>query len=103
MIITCGYIVDSIRYHPVQNIKLKPCGWTKLNVIFNNVVISTFINNGQELFFEMTQDNNYNIILIANKQVIKSERQLFKVDLDINTIENSDAFYEYVEGMIYDC
>jgi len=103
MILTCGHINNSMRYHPVQNIKLKPYGWSKLNVIFNNDIISTFINNGQELFFEMTQDNNYNILLEVNKQVIKSERHLFKVNLDINTIENSDDFYEYIENMIYDC
>jgi len=103
MLLTCGHIANSCRYHPVQNIKLKPYGWTKLNVIFNNVVISTFINNGQELFFELTKDNNYNILLMANKQVIKKEGQLFKVDLDINTTDNGNEFYEYVEGWIYDC
>jgi hypothetical protein len=103
MLLTCGHIANSCRYHPVQNIKLKSYGWSKLNVIFNNSVINTFINNGQELFFEMVQDNNYNILLMANKQVVKKERQLFKVELDINTIENSDDFYEYVEGWIYDC
>lgn len=103
MLLTCGHIANSCRYHPVQNIKLKSYGWSKLNVIFNNSVINTFINNGQELFFEMVQDNNYNIMLMANKQVVKKERQLFKVELDINTIENSDDFYEYVEGWICDC
>ena len=51
----------------------------------------------------MKQDNNYNIILTANNQVIKKEHQLFKVNLDIHTIDKSDDFYEYVEGYIYDC
>lgn len=51
----------------------------------------------------MTQDNNYNILLVANKQVIKTERQLFKVELDIKTTDNENDFYEYVEGWIYDC
>jgi hypothetical protein len=39
---------------------------------------------------------------MANKQIIKTERQLFKVDLDIKTPDGDD-FYEYVEGWIYDC
>jgi hypothetical protein len=103
MLLTCGHVVNSCRYHPIQNIKLKPHGWSKLNVIFNDVIINMFINNGQELLFEMKQDNNYNIILTANNQVIKKEHQLFKVNLDIHTIDKSDDFYEYVEGYIYDC
>lgn len=103
MLLTCGHIANSCRYHPVQNIKLKSYGWSKLNVVFNNTIVNTFINNGQELFFEMVSDNNYNILLMANKQIIKTERQLFKVYLDIKTMGETNDFYEYVEGWIYDC
>jgi hypothetical protein len=103
MLLTCGHIANSMRYHPVQNIKLRPYGWSKLNVMFNNVILDTFVNNGQELFFEMTSDNNYNTLLKANNQVIKKERQLFKVELNIDTNSDSNDFYEYVEGWIYDC
>lgn len=92
MILTCGHIANSCRYHPVQNVKLKPYGWTKLDVIFNDNIIDTYVNNGQEILFEMNSDNNYNILLKANNQTVKQERQLFKVELNIKTNSDSNDF-----------
>ena len=103
MRLDCGHIVDSCRYHPVQNVKLRDFGWSKVTVLLNENPIAHFTNNGQEVLFELIQDNNYNIILTANKKEIKRDPHLFRVVLDVKTEGDASDFFEYVESMIYDC
>ena len=103
MLLYCGHVVNSMRYHPVQNVRLRDFGWSKVNVLFNGECIGEFTNNGQEVMFELIQDNNYNIKLIMNKRELKTDIHLFRVVLDVKTEGDASDFFEYVEGMIYDC
>ena len=103
MLIECGHIVNSMRYHPIHSVRLKKFGWNVVKVIHDNNILASYDNTGKELFFEMLKDNNDNIFLKANNQTLKQERCLFKVTLDVQTEGDASDFYEYVESMIYDC
>jgi hypothetical protein len=103
MLIDCGHIVNSMRYHPIHCVRLKKFGWNIVKVIHDNNILASYDNTGKELFFEMLKDNNDNIFLKANNQTLKQQRCLFKVTLDVQTEGETSNFFEYVETMIYDC
>ena len=102
MLLHCGHIVDSMMYHPIQNILLLKNGWTSMKVIFNGNILREYKNNGKEMKIEMTQDDNYNINLFVNNDKIKSERQLYRVILDVTSENDKTEFYKYEEHLIVD-
>ena len=102
MLIECGHITNSIRYHPVVNVKFYHYGWKTISVFHDNELIKKFSNNGQELFFDMESDVNNNIVFRANNQPFKKDRHLFKITLDVETDSTNTKCYETQEGMICD-
>jgi len=101
MLLTCGYIGKSYGYyHYIQNVTLNNSGWTSVKILFDNKVIAEYVNKNKELKFEMVGDNSYNIIFKINDNIIKTDRHLFKIDLDVSN--TNDDFYKYEEGLIVD-
>ena len=102
MLLHCGHVVNSSKYHPIQNVLLLKNGWTSMKVIFNEQVLCEYKNDGNEMKIEMKSDNNYNINLFVNNDKIKTSRQLFRVILDVTTENDNTEFYNYVDDMIVD-
>ena len=104
MILTGGFLNKSSGYYYyVQNIKLNKTGWENVVIKHDDKIIDSFRNKNKEMLFEMTSDNNYNIMLMIDKKNIMQSRQLFKFDLDVTLTDNSNKnVYEYTEGLIVD-
>lgn len=88
-------------YHFVQNVVLSKSGWTKIVVKHDNKQIAEVTNDNKEYKFEMTMDNNYNILLKANERVLMDSIQLFTVELDVFDTDNNFSF-KFEEGLIVD-
>lgn len=105
MILQCGYLNKSVfYYHCVQNVIISKDGWTNISVKYDNTVIKEYVNSKDisEYKFELTQDNQYNILLKCNNDELMSERQLFKVDLIIDGVDDKIFSHRFEEGLIVD-
>ena len=91
-------------YYYIQNIKLNKTGWISAKLKYNNNVKSVYQNHGDELYFELKQDNNYNILLNVNGKTIKTDRHLFdyELELELETNQNHNDIYTLTEGLIVD-
>ena len=104
MIIECGFLNKSSGYfYYVQNVIISKSGWTKIIVKYNNNILVEYSNSNSniEYRFELTSDNNYNILLKVNDKEIMRQKQLFKVELDILD-DNINFSYKLEEGLIVD-
>jgi hypothetical protein len=103
MILQCGYLNKSVfYYHYVQNVIISKAGWTKLSVKYNDNIIKEYVNSDIDYKFELTQDNQYNIILKCNDTEIINERQLFNVDLIVDGVDDKIFTHKFEEGLIVD-
>jgi hypothetical protein len=103
MILQCGYLNKSAGYyHSVQNVKLLKYGWKSVTVISQGVPLVEYCNTGDEMRFELSSDNNYNINFKINGQIFKQAKTLFKVELDVVPESDEQNFYKIEEGMIVD-
>lgn len=103
MILQCGYLNKSVfYYHYVQNVIISKAGWTKLSVKYNDNIIKENLNSDCEYKFELTQDNQYNIILKCNDVELKRIDKLFNVDLIIDGVDDKIFTYKFEEGLIVD-
>jgi hypothetical protein len=109
ILVSCGFLGKSAGYYyTVQDIKLHNSGWSKVDVLHDNKVISTFINNNNELSFQMKQDNSYNIFLeifqsFGLPKNIITKRELFSYELKIYiTVNNMANVYTLSDGLIVD-
>lgn len=102
-VIKGGFLGKSAGYYYyIQNVKLNKSGWVVAKIKYNNNVKSIYHNCGDELCFEINQDNNYNIILNVNGKGIITERHLFDYELEIEGSENNSESYTLSEGLIVD-
>lgn len=101
-VIKGGFLGKSAGYYYyIQNIKLNKTGWQKAKLVYKNNVKSIYNNCGDELSFEMKQDNNYNILLNVNGKSVIIDKHLFDYELEIEMNQNADP-YTLSEGLIVD-
>jgi hypothetical protein len=103
MFLTCGFLGKSAGYYYyTQNVILFATGWDKVKVIYDNNILFESVNTNKEMKFVMELDNSYNILFKVDDKIIKKERQLFKIQLDVSKTNENNDFYKFEEGLIVD-
>jgi len=87
--------------HEILNVKIYKDGWDKIDIKFEGKIISSIVNNGKDIDFTMTKNDN-NIVLKANDIIIKSEIHLFTVDLLVHVSNLSIFQYKNTDVTIAD-
>jgi len=102
----CGYLpgTNSVRIHPIQNIKLTPTNnWTDAEIYYEDKLIHTINNFFQTYLIELKVNSDNKINLVVNNKIIMSDHHLFYVELRM-TLENPDdtQFIEYIKDSFHD-
>lgn len=107
--VLCGHLPDtkSSRLHPIQNIILKSTtDWTRAEFYYNENVIYTIGNMPSHKYnISLQTDGYYNLNLTVNDKIIMTEKQLFFVEIKIQTTSsdfNINNFVELYDTTIYD-
>jgi hypothetical protein len=105
MLVHGGYLkgTQSMRYHPIKNIILKPDNWKSLNLLINGDLITKICNTGSIINFKQILSDDYNIVLTVNGYEYYKNKQVYEYTLDIICENDNDNFIEYSDDMIYDC
>ena len=103
MLIFGGYLKEtqSMRYHPIKNILIKPNGWKYIKLIIDGQIITKICNTGKPINFEQKHLNDYNIVLTVNDYEYYKKKQVYEYTLDIDC--DDPNIVEYSDSMIYDC
>jgi hypothetical protein len=102
MILNCGFLGKSVGYYYyIQNITLLNSGWKNVVIISQDVPLVEYDNNGSELKFELSSDNEY-INFKINDKIFRQSKNLFKITLDVTPESNESNFYKIEENWIVD-
>jgi hypothetical protein len=103
MLVFGGYLkgTQSMRYHPIRNIVLKPFGWKYVNLYINGELITKICNSGKQINFEQKLLDDYYIVLEVNGCEYYKNKQVYEYTLDIDCDDTN--IVEYSDSMIYDC
>jgi 8-oxo-dGTP pyrophosphatase MutT (NUDIX family) len=96
LILECGFIEkkSSPRYKYFENITLSKDGWTKVDIIYNNEIINTKINNNTVITYELIMGDNDIFNLNENDKLIFSRKYVFTVKLHIYGIDSKKFKYD---------
>lgn len=103
MKVQAGYLLnDTFRMHPIKNLLIKPIEWTTIELIVDGNIITKICNNGNNINFSMTFDDNYMIVLKVNNNTYYCSNNLFNYELNIDIENNNSNIIEYIDNIIYD-
>ena len=111
--ILCGHLpnTNSMRCHPIQNIKLFPSQtWSRAEIIYtdnmgkSNTIYTIGNIMNQDYNINMASSRNKSVVLSVNNKLVKEDTYLFFVEIKIHMNDENPTsdFIKYIESTIYD-